>query len=46
MNSGKSREEAEKLAAASVSKPGTSEHEVGLAVDFNYANPGLRYEGF
>jgi len=41
MNSGKSREEAEKLAAASVSKPGTSEHEVGLAVDFNYANPGF-----
>jgi D-alanyl-D-alanine carboxypeptidase len=38
MDSGKSREEAEKLAVTSVSKPGTSEHEIGLAVDFNYAN--------
>ncbi|HOM01837.1 MAG TPA: M15 family metallopeptidase [Acetivibrio sp.] len=38
MDSGKSREEAEKLAATSVSKPRTSEHEIGLAVDFNYAN--------
>jgi len=38
MNSGMSKEEAEKLASTSVSRPGTSEHEVGLAVDFNYAN--------
>lgn len=38
INSGKSKEEAEKLASTSVSRPGTSEHEVGLAVDFNYAN--------
>ncbi len=37
INSGKSREEAEELAATSVSRPGTSEHEIGLAVDFNYA---------
>lgn len=37
INSGKSREEAEKLTVTSISRPGTSEHEIGLAVDFNYA---------
>ncbi|HPD00774.1 MAG TPA: M15 family metallopeptidase [Acetivibrio sp.] len=37
INSGKSREEAEELTATSISRPGTSEHETGLAVDFNYA---------
>lgn len=34
---GNSREEAEKLAATIISIPGTSEHHIGLAVDFNYA---------
>jgi D-alanyl-D-alanine carboxypeptidase len=37
MDLGNSREEAEKLAATVTSRPGTSEHHVGLAVDFNYA---------
>jgi len=35
---GKTREEAEKLAIKRVARPGTSEHETGLAVDFNYVN--------
>lgn len=30
------REEAEKLTLKSINKPGTSEHNLGLAVDFNY----------
>ncbi|MDQ2086307.1 M15 family metallopeptidase [Herbivorax sp. ANBcel31] len=34
---GKSIEEADRLAATSISRPGTSEHHIGLAVDFNYA---------
>lgn len=34
---GNSKEEAEKLAATVTSRPGTSEHHIGLAVDFNYA---------
>ncbi len=35
INSGKSREEAEKLTLKKINKPGTSEHNLGLAVDFN-----------
>ena len=33
--SGKSKEEAEKLTLQKINKPGTSEHNLGLAVDFN-----------
>ena len=33
---GNSREEAEELVAASILRPGSSEHHIGLAVDFNY----------
>lgn len=35
---GKSREEAEKLTLKTINKPGTSEHNLGLAVDFNYVD--------
>lgn len=35
---GKTREEAEKLALKTINKPGTSEHNLGLAVDFNYVD--------
>ncbi len=35
---GKSHEEAEKLALQTINKPGTSEHNLGLAVDFNYVD--------
>ncbi len=35
---GKSREEAEKLTLKKINKPGTSEHNLGLAVDFNNVN--------
>ena len=38
MDEGAPREEAERLAAMSVAKPGRSEHEIGLAVDFNYVD--------
>ena len=37
VNMGNTREEAEELAAVIVARPGTSEHHIGLAVDFNYA---------
>lgn len=37
-NQGKSREEAEKMALQTINKPGTSEHNLGLAVDFNYVD--------
>lgn len=37
-NQGKSREEAEKLVLQTINKPGTSEHNLGLAVDFNYVD--------
>lgn len=35
MNSGKSKEEAESLTLKKINRPGTSEHNLGLAVDFN-----------
>lgn len=35
MNLGKNRKEAEKLTLQKINKPGTSEHNLGLAVDFN-----------
>lgn len=35
---GKTREEAEKLTLKTINKPGTSEHNLGLAVDFNYVD--------
>lgn len=38
IDEGKSRAEAERLANFSVAAPGTSEHETGLAVDFNHVN--------
>ncbi len=38
INEGKTKEEAEKLTLKIINKPGTSEHNLGLAVDFNYAN--------
>ena len=42
VDEGRSRKEAERLASSSVSEPGTSEHEIGLAVDFN--NVDLKFE--
>ena len=38
MNAGKTKEEAEKLTVQVINKPGTSEHNLGLAVDFNYVD--------
>ena len=38
MKQGKSREEAEELTQKEINKPGYSEHNLGLAVDFNYVN--------
>ena len=38
MNQGKTREEAETLTLQTINRPGTSEHNLGLAVDFNYVN--------
>ena len=38
VSQGKSRQEAEKLALKLVNKPGTSDHNLGLAVDFNYVD--------
>lgn len=38
MRDGKSREEAEKLTLQVINEPKTSEHNLGLAVDFNYVN--------
>lgn len=35
---GKTREEAEKIVLQTLNKPGTSEHNLGLAVDFNYVD--------
>ncbi len=35
---GKTREEAERLTLKTINKPGTSEHNLGLAVDFNYVD--------
>jgi len=35
---GKTKEEAEKLTLQVINKPGTSEHNLGLAVDFNYVD--------
>ena len=35
---GKTKEEAETLTMQTINKPGTSEHNLGLAVDFNYVN--------
>lgn len=38
MEEGKSKEEAEELTLQTINRPGTSEHNLGLAVDFNYVN--------
>ena len=38
ISQGKTKEEAEKLTLRTINKPGTSEHNLGLAVDFNYVN--------
>ena len=38
MKQGKTREEAEELTLQTINKPGTSEHNLGLSVDFNYVN--------
>ena len=38
MSEGKTREEAENLTMQTINKPGTSEHNLGLAVDFNYVD--------
>jgi len=38
MKHGKEKDEAEKLALHTINKPGTSEHNLGLAVDFNYVD--------
>ncbi len=38
MQQGESREEAERLTLQTINKPGTSEHNLGLAIDFNYVN--------
>lgn len=38
VNQGKSREEAEKLTLEYINKPGASDHNLGLAVDFNYVD--------
>lgn len=38
LNQGKTREEAERLTDEYINKPGTSEHNIGLAVDFNFVN--------
>lgn len=47
MESGKTREEAEELTLKIINKPGTSEHNLGLAVDFNYVNTDFeKTEGF
>ncbi len=35
---GKTQEEAERLTLQTINKPGTSEHNLGLAVDFNYVD--------
>lgn len=38
MRQGKTREEAEEFVLQTINKPGTSEHNLGLAVDFNYVD--------
>lgn len=38
MRAGKSKEEAERLTLQVINEPKTSEHNLGLAVDFNYVN--------
>ena len=41
LKQGKSREEAQKLTDEYINKPGTSEHHLGLAVDFNNVDEGF-----
>ena len=43
--SGKSKEEAERLTLQTINKPGTSEHNLGLAVDLNYVNYDFEKSG-
>lgn len=38
LSQGKTKEEAENLTLQTINKPGTSEHNLGLAVDFNYVD--------
>lgn len=47
LKQGKTQEEAEKLTLEYINKPGTSEHNLGLAVDFNYVdNKFAELEGY
>ena len=47
LNQGKTQEEAEKLTNEYINKPGSSDHNLGLAVDFNYVdNKFEKLEGF
>lgn len=41
LEQGKSQEEAEKLTLEYINKPGASDHNLGLAVDFNYVDEGF-----
>ena len=38
INQGYTKEEAQQLTMQTINKPGTSEHNLGLAVDFNYVD--------
>ena len=38
IDEGKSKKEAERLTLQTINKPGTSEHNLGLAIDFNYVD--------
>ena len=47
LQQGKSKEEAEKLTDEYINKPGSSDHNLGLAVDFNYVdNKFEKLDGF
>lgn len=47
LNQGKTQEEAQKLTDEYINKPGSSDHNLGLAVDFNYVdNKFEKLEGF
>lgn len=47
LKQGKTQEEAEKLTEEYINKPGSSDHNLGLAVDFNYVdNKFEKLEGF
>ena len=47
LQQGKTQEEAEKLTDEYINKPGSSDHNLGLAVDFNYVdNKFEKLDGF